>query len=404
MPRSNRRHSAALSVKKKQDGGGCFLVAFFTIFFVAGSVMLFLMLIRPLYLVSTSGDWVETPCTIMSSKVGVHDGDDSTTYSIDIEYTYTVDGVAHTADRYSFMGGFSSSGRAGKKVVVRQYPKGAVRKCFVDPDDPESAVLNRDLTGSMWWGLFPIPFFLIGACGLAWLTWKKLRGPSEPASKSEAVSHSAIATQAMNAPSRDGSVGAVTLKQKMSPGFKFLGILAVAVFWNGIVSVFGVQLIDDFEWFLAIFLIPFVVIGVGMIGGVLYTGLAMFNARPTLTLNPASIPLGGSAELTWRFSRTFTRIQRLTIRLYAEEKATYRRGTDTTTDTEAFFDDVLVDAQGMMMEVAEGSTTVEIPTDRMHSFKSDNNEIVWMIKLEGDIPFWPDIKAEFPITVRPHDA
>ncbi|WP_425398830.1 hypothetical protein [Aeoliella sp.] len=40
-----------------------------------------------------------------------------------------------------------------------------------------------------------------------------------------------------------------------------LGSLFICLFWNGIVSVFVLQLFEDFQWFLAIFLIPFEVIG-----------------------------------------------------------------------------------------------------------------------------------------------
>ncbi|QDU56411.1 hypothetical protein [Aeoliella mucimassa] len=40
----------------------------------------------------------------------------------------------------------------------------------------------------------------------------------------------------------------------------------ITLFWNGIVSVFVVELFKNFEWFLAIFLIPFEVIGLCMFG------------------------------------------------------------------------------------------------------------------------------------------
>jgi hypothetical protein len=35
----------------------------------------------------------------------------------------------------------------------------------------------------------------------------------------------------------------------------------------------------------------------------------------------------------------------------------------------------------------------------MHSFKSDNNRIVWTLHVHGDIAFYPDVNDEFPITV-----
>lgn len=48
---------------------------------------------------------------------------------------------------------------------------------------------------------------------------------------------------------------------RWSPSGVF-GTLFICAFWNGIVSVFILQLIKDFDWFLFFFLIPFEVIGV----------------------------------------------------------------------------------------------------------------------------------------------
>lgn len=48
------------------------------------------------------------------------------------------------------------------------------------------------------------------------------------------------------------------------------GLLFINLFWNGIVGVFVVQLVKDFQWFLALFLIPFEVIGLCMIAGLVF--------------------------------------------------------------------------------------------------------------------------------------
>ena len=37
----------------------------------------------------------------------------------------------------------------------------------------------------------------------------------------------------------------------------------------------------------------------------------------------------------------------------------------------------------------------------MPTFDAPNNDIEWCLKLRGDIPFWPDVAEEFPITVYP---
>jgi hypothetical protein len=46
----------------------------------------------------------------------------------------------------------------------------------------------------------------------------------------------------------------------------FAGVTFINLFWNGIVGVFLLQLIQDFEWFLFVFLIPFEAIGLLLLG------------------------------------------------------------------------------------------------------------------------------------------
>ena len=111
----------------------------------------------------------------------------------------------------------------------------------------------------------------------------------------------------------------------------------VALFWNGIVSIFVSSVIGGFRhgdpsWFGLLFLLPFVAIGLGLIAGAVYQFLAMFNPRPTLELSSSIIPLGGAAELSWSFSGQTSRIDEFTVTLRGVEEAKYRKGTSTYTD------------------------------------------------------------------------
>ncbi len=374
------------------------MAAFCLVFFLAGSAMLYFMTIRPLAGVAGSSDWKETPCTVLSSEIEVNEDTEGDTYQAVIKYEYAVNNKRHEGDRYSFMGSFRSSGRSGKEAIVRKYPKGAKRVCYVDPDDPNEAVLNPNLTTEMWWGVFPLPFFLSGAAGL-YFTLRGDRKKQDTAATTDNFSAPADRNAAMLA-----TVGPVELKPSLGRSGKLIGIFIFAVFWNGIVSVFVYQVVQEFSWLLALFLVPFVLVGLSLIGGVLHSFGAMFNPHPSLTLSRGAIPLGEAAQLRWQFAGSTRVIQRLKISLRGQEKATYRRGTDTVTSKEVFFEDVLTDAQGMMPEISEGTVDVQIPADLMHSFKSDNNAIEWTIILHGDIPLRPDVKFEFPITVSPNHA
>src|SRR5688572_5548994 len=145
--------------------GTRFAIGFFGLFLLIGVVVFYFITLRPLIQVLSARSWVVTPCTVVSSRVQTHRGDDSTTYRVDILYRYEVDGQEYRSSRYQFMGG-SSSGHKSKAAIVAQYPVGAQRNCYVNPNNPSEAVLERSLTASMWFGAIPAVFVLVGAGGV----------------------------------------------------------------------------------------------------------------------------------------------------------------------------------------------------------------------------------------------
>ena len=93
-------------------------------------------------------------------------------------------------------------------------------------------------------------------------------------------------------------------------------------------------------------------------------------------------------------------IRHLAIRLVGQEKATYRRGTDTVTDTEEFAR-LHVVSSGLGPEIRSGSRELEIPPGTMHTLEAPNNEIVWSLEVSGNISRWPDVSESFSVRVRP---
>lgn len=112
-----------------------------------------------------SRGWEEIRCTVTSSGVGVHSGDDGSTYSIDIRYRYEWNGQEYSGDRYHFSSFGSSSGYQGKADVVERYPVGSEAPCWVDPDDPEESVLARKVGWEALFVLLPLVFVIIGLLG-----------------------------------------------------------------------------------------------------------------------------------------------------------------------------------------------------------------------------------------------
>ena len=387
-----------------------FMALFFTVFALAGAGMLYPLGIRPIANTIDAESWPEVPCRIISAKVESHSGDKGTTYSVNIVYAYEFNGKRYESDRYDFIGG-SSSGRGGKAEVVNRYRSAANPICFVNPNKPSEAVLTRGFHWGLLFCLFPLPFLAMGVGGLIWLTKKPSRGKLESTTKQWLPQSQAVP---LAGPGFTGDMasGSVVLKPESGPWTKVILLAGFAALWNGFVYfLMGPRIIEAWRdggagWFPGIFVlfsVPFLLVGVALIGGVLYLFLAAFNPRPILTLSSRAIPLGGSARLGWNIRGNVSRIQRLKFLLRGLEEATYRRGTRTYTDKNTFYVDELY-SLAQLMSVPGGETIIEVPDDTMHSFEATNNKIIWQIVVHGAIATWPDMREELGITVTPARA
>ena len=122
--------------------------------------------VQPATRVFAAQSWPEVSCRVLSSNVQTDSsGSDEPTYRADILYAYTIGDREFRSNRHSFLGG-GSSGREGKAAIVRQFPPEKTTVCFVNPDDPTEAVLDRGLQTEMWFGLIPLVFVAVGALGL----------------------------------------------------------------------------------------------------------------------------------------------------------------------------------------------------------------------------------------------
>jgi hypothetical protein len=188
---------------------------------------------------------------------------------------------------------------------------------------------------------------------------------------------------------------------------RIISTACFALFWNGIVSVFVVQVVK--EWLggakpigTTLFMSIFVAVGIGFVIAVIYNILRVFN--PTLTIESSACVLapGISEDISFRIAGNIQRVKDLNIILVGEEKATYRRGTDTHTDTSCFFSSTLFESSRSRI-TRKGSFELSIPESTMHSFASSNNKIIWSLKVHGDVPKWPDMKEMFTLNVIPKE-
>jgi hypothetical protein len=246
-------------------------------------------------------------------------------------------------------------------------------------------------------GLVPLLFAGIGFAGLVWTARSGRVTPGVPL---------ADPSSPFGVPAPVGAAGPAELRPATTPLGMLLGLGFVALFWNGIVSVFVWQAVSMWRQgqpsvFLNLFLIPFVGIGLLLLFAVGRQLLVLFNPRPHLTLTPGAPATGESAFLQWRLGSGGRGVTRVRITLEAREEARYRRGTSSYTDKDTFLSLPLVDSAQPVEIAAGGSASFAIPAGTVPSFRAEHNKIVWTLKVNCELPRWPDTEEEYEVVVRP---
>jgi hypothetical protein len=421
---SNKKNAPKKSISSKASGKSSTLipVAFISLFIVIAIGIFFAFFLLPTFRVITAKDWPAVTCVIEKSDTRVSRGEDSTSYYPDILYSYTIDGRTYKSNRHSFYRGSGDSDDA--RAVTSQYPRGQNATCYVDPQNPASATLNRDFHLEWFAILFPA-FFGGIPCVILYAILKANRSQNNTRSMttgktiattptSSAIPSTPTGYRGDQRPdSRDpydptstpGSTGPIVLKPKTSRITKLVAIIVFALFWNGIVSVFLIEILDSFrsgdiDWFGVLFFIPFGLVGLTLIAAIVYFILALTNPRIQLTVNASTIQLGDPLDVAWDVIGNAKKFSQLTITLEAREEATYQRGTTTVTDKETFHKLTLIDTDETNA-IHANAASLTLPLDTMHSFEADNNKIIWELKVHGHIPRWPDVKTDYAIIALP---
>lgn len=115
---------------------------------------------------SRMNDWVETPCVIEKSEIdssglNQHYG---TMYALVTEYRYQFDGTEYTGTKYKRIQP-ASSHEDKIESKRKDYPVGSEAVCYVNPEEPSTAVLKKDSKASIYSIWFP-GLFVLGGLGM----------------------------------------------------------------------------------------------------------------------------------------------------------------------------------------------------------------------------------------------
>jgi hypothetical protein len=379
-------------------------IAVFLFILLFGIGIGFPVFILPVSRIVRARRWPTVPCTIIASRMTSERGSKGGTYyRAKFQYRYSFNGRVYSSRRYS-ANDLTTTDKSSTAALVARYSAGSHTMCFVNPADPSDAMLNRDWDWSLAMVLVPLFFVVLGAGGLIFVV-RARRGPRAGfVGGRGGFAVSLNAHPVMPMPLTDHrATGPVKLRASDNPVGRFVLALLLTVGVNTIVPLVLIAIWKSpgrIDICVTAFAIPFVAVGAVLIVWTFYQFVALFNPRPTLTIDRGAIALGESAHLKWSFSGRYDRIGRLRISLEGREEATYRRGTNTRTDHHVFYRVLLGDVT-RPMDIAVGKAMMTIPAGTMHTLSAPNNAIVWSLKLHGEIDGRPDIKEEFPIVVPP---
>jgi len=397
--------------------------AFFGVFLLLGCgglVVVFKALIIPEWRVNQQ--FVKHTCVVHDKRVGRSKSNGTTLYRPDILVEYELDGQRRFIETYDIGRAYSSE-RKDSQAAIDRFVVGRRYACWYDPADPSVVVLVREHRWWIWLTLIvPVSFVLIGGGGFIYraLHWGK-SAERRAANTGRMMRLERLDRQRPTPPeypnvpadadmtNSPGTRLAFRLPIVSSPAWALFGALLACLIWNGVVSVFvvvaiGGHLKGDPDWLGTIFILPFVAVGVGLI--VFFVRQLLVTSGIGLTLVEISDhPLYPAKQYRLFLSQSGRlRMNSLEVLLVCEEKARYRQGTDTRTETRRVYQQEVFRRVGFEVRRGtpfEAQCEFQVPAGAMHSFKSGHNEINWKLIVQGDVAAWPNYRRSFPVVVYP---
>ncbi|MEM9409830.1 MAG: DUF3592 domain-containing protein [Planctomycetota bacterium] len=394
-----------ISVKPNEGCGTLGLTLFGSVFLFAGLTMSWFFWISPLWSWHNAKAWKTATANIIDSRIERHDSDDGPKFTAEFEYEYSVEGLLFKNDRYDFLN--TQGNRSSAQKLIAKYPIGTELKIHFDPNNPQNSVIDREVDLKIENIIFPSIFVLAGLAVCVGPLFFSLGHPQGEIERQEEVARGELAldqsgqTLSLDEMLDQQFAGPQKLKPEQSLKLAASVVVGFTVIWTGGVG-FVVRdfLFRNFDWFEFLFMVPFGLGAIVLIGISIYLLLSLFNPKVEIAISNGAVPLGQAVNIAWEIKGRSLIIDNLAISVIGEEKATYVEGTDKKTDLETFHTiKILGTSEPALMQF--GTKTISIPPDSMHSFKAEHNEISWSVEVHGEIPWWPDINSKMPFRVKP---
>jgi hypothetical protein len=160
----------------QSKAGLWYLIAVGVSLCLISGVFLWLM-IRSYLRAQEMSTWPQVPCLILRSEVGEKRIAENVApdYRFVLLFRYEFGGEDYESDRWGLRGSPPRKSREQVEETVAHYPAGSWHRCWVNPQQPELALLQLDSRAAGYSLWFPA-LFLIGGLGMIVGAGKRLRG------------------------------------------------------------------------------------------------------------------------------------------------------------------------------------------------------------------------------------
>ena len=126
-------------------------------------------------------NWPTAPGVIQASRITSYEDSEGTTmYSIEVQYSYRIDGGVYQGTRVH-LSEYSTSWRGDFERLLERYPSGAKIQVHYNPQIPSEALLEPGMTVGPWIPLgIGIIFAIVGVGMAIYLLRTALRGEEAP--------------------------------------------------------------------------------------------------------------------------------------------------------------------------------------------------------------------------------
>ncbi len=133
---------------------------FFGILLIIGGIAGAVFGVNYVAAANQSASWRTADGVTTAAAVSAHAGNGSSkgSYSVDVSYTYQVDGQSYQSDRLAFNGVRQYNSKSKAQAALASYAAGSAVTVYYHPDDPSVSVLE---SGSSWQAYRPLALAIL---------------------------------------------------------------------------------------------------------------------------------------------------------------------------------------------------------------------------------------------------